>query len=191
MSATTDQSLPADVGVEQHADHAVLHPPETVKERAYIAARRGDPTPEQVLGRADKELEEASVDFHDWMIEETANLANARAYYRTHGPTPDALRNLFQAAHTIRGDAGVFGYPLAGNVADSLSKLLDGAQPDKLPAVLIDQHVDAIRAIVREDARGADNRNARALALALIDMASKYAPPATAADAGRESNAAA
>lgn len=171
--------------LDHDGDHIVLPAPEAVRERAYVPARRGDPTPEHVLSQAEKELEEASGEFQEWMLAEIDKLADARARYRASGPTPEAMYALFQAAHTIRGDAGVFGYPLAGRIADSLSKLLDGAHRDQLPTSLIDQHVDAIRAIVREEARGGDHPGARALALALIDAASKYAQKAPGADRGR------
>lgn len=168
---------PGGVAAQDYGDHIVLHPPQTLKDMAYVAARRGDPTPEHVLEQAERELQDVAGEFHDWMIIETDKLAEMRAKYRAYGATPESLRDLFQAAHTVRGNAGVFGFPLAGRVADSLAKLLDGCPRETLPDALVNQHVDAIRAIVREDARGADNSSARALAHALIEMTSKFLQP--------------
>lgn len=183
-------TAPAGAEAEAHGDHLIIQAPETVKERAYVQARRGDPTPEMVVAQAEKDLKEASAEFQEWMTVETDRLADARAEFHADSDNPDALRNLFQAAHTVRGNAGVFGYPLAGRVADSLAKLLDGGKRLTAPRMLIDQHVDAIRAIVREDARGADNRNARALTVALLEVSAKFLP-AAAGDEDRTTGAAA
>ena len=59
--------------------------------------------------------------------------------------------NLFLAAHDVKGDAGTFGYPEVIPAADSLCRLLEHT-PDlgKIPIAIVDQHVDAVRAIVRE-----------------------------------------
>ena len=65
--------------------------------------------------------------------------------------TRDAL---FLAAHDIKGQAATFGFPLVMPVADSLCRLIEHT-PDmkRIPHNLIDQHVDAIRAIIREKER--------------------------------------
>jgi HPt (histidine-containing phosphotransfer) domain-containing protein len=61
---------------------------------------------------------------------------------------------LFRAAHDIRGEAATFGFPQVTGAADSLCRLLEHT-PDmaRIPIALVDQHVDAVRAIVREHAR--------------------------------------
>ena len=58
---------------------------------------------------------------------------------------------LFLAAHDIKGDAATFGYPEVAPAADSLCRLIEHT-PDmtRIPLALVDQHVDAVRAIVRE-----------------------------------------
>ena len=54
----------------------------------------------------------------------------------------------------MKGDSGTFGYPAVAPAADSLCRLLEHT-PDltRIPLAIIDQHVDAVRAIVREYAR--------------------------------------
>jgi hypothetical protein len=54
----------------------------------------------------------------------------------------------------VKGDSATFGYPLVVPAADSLCRLLEHT-PDltKIPLAIVDQHVDAMRAIVREYAR--------------------------------------
>jgi HPt (histidine-containing phosphotransfer) domain-containing protein len=61
---------------------------------------------------------------------------------------------LFRAAHDIKGEAATFGYPAVVGAADSLCRLLEHT-PDmsRIPLTLVEQHVDAVRAIAREYAR--------------------------------------
>ena len=66
--------------------------------------------------------------------------------------SPKATKeNLFLAAHDIKGEAATFGYPAVAAAADSLCRLIEYT-PDatRIPLKLVDQHVDAVRAIVRE-----------------------------------------
>ncbi len=61
---------------------------------------------------------------------------------------------LFRAAHDIKGEAATFGYPAVGTVAHSLCRLVEHT-PDmsRIPLALVEQHVDAVRAITREYGR--------------------------------------
>jgi hypothetical protein len=54
----------------------------------------------------------------------------------------------------VKGDSGTLGYPEVGAAADSLCRLLEHT-PDlaRIPLAIVDQHVDAVRAIVREHGR--------------------------------------
>lgn len=163
-----------DVIVEHFADHDILRPPQEIKRIAYRALRTGDPLPEEHIARADQALSAISLHFHDWMADETEKLIKARSRYHRQGVDSDARKTLFQASHDVRGNGGVFGFPLAGQVADSLCKLLTQCPASALPAQIVDQHVDAIRAMVREEARGHDNPKARDLALKLIEVTQEY-----------------
>src|SRR5262249_51708372 len=60
----------------------------------------------------------------------------------------------FRAAHDIKGQAVTFGFPLVAEVASGLCRLIEETRdPRRIPLALIDQHVDAVRAIMREHAR--------------------------------------
>jgi hypothetical protein len=66
-------------------------------------------------------------------------------------PTRDAL---FLAAHDIRGEALTLGFANAAAPADSLCRLIEHTpQMSRIPIALVDQHVDAVRAITREYGR--------------------------------------
>ena len=61
---------------------------------------------------------------------------------------------LFHAAHDIKGEAATFGFPAVAAAADSLCRLIEHTpDPTRIPIKLVDQHVDAVRAIYREYAR--------------------------------------
>jgi HPt (histidine-containing phosphotransfer) domain-containing protein len=61
---------------------------------------------------------------------------------------------LFHAIHDIKGEAATFGYPAVAATAESLCRLIEHSPYMKqIPLQLVDQHVDAIRAIVRENGR--------------------------------------
>lgn len=167
--APIDTSKPLNPG-----GHQMVEPPSTLKQRAYVPMRSNDPDPEKHVSMAENALEEISINFSNWMLAETDRLDKARKSYRSETVTDEAVELLFQACHHVRGNAGVFGYPLASRIADSLCKLLDRCREAGIPAVLVDQHVDAIRAMVREDARGMDHPKARELTIRLIEVTAEY-----------------
>ena len=159
---------------EVHATHSILHPPQTLKAKALVEIRSGDATPEEAVEQADGALASVAPSFQNWMIDETEKLVAARERFRAEGGTAEARNALFRACHHVRGNAGVFGFPLAGKVADSLCKLVDRCPPARLPVAVVDQHVDAIRAMVREDARGSGNARARTLTVKLIEVTQEF-----------------
>jgi hypothetical protein len=88
------------------------------------------------------------------MKDECDRLDGARRRIAKHGMSPETRQELFLAAHDVKGDSATFGYPEAAIAADSLCRLLEHS-PDisKIPPDLVDQHVDAVRAIFREHKR--------------------------------------
>ncbi|MDQ0472763.1 Hpt domain-containing protein [Labrys wisconsinensis] len=156
-----------EVRAEVFEDHEVLHPPHRL--RKAIASGRGGPAVDLgAIARAEKALAELAVEFSAWMHNEIKVLDAARTIVRERGFDKETRAALFRAAHDIRGEAATFGYPLAGQVAASLCRILEGIADDRaLPLVLVEQHVDAIRAMVREDVRGEGDATARLLARSL------------------------
>ena len=88
------------------------------------------------------------------MHDECERLDAARRKVREVGLSKQTRQELFLAAHDVKGDSGTLGYPEVGAAADSLCRLLEHT-PDltKIPLAIVDQHVDAVRAIVREHDR--------------------------------------
>jgi chemotaxis protein histidine kinase CheA len=136
--------------ISTYADHEVITPPnKLVKAVAKVALPGDDP-----VARAEAALAQLSSEFSDWMAAECARLDAARHTVKETGFTKKSLDEMFHAAHDIKGDAATFGYPLAAPAAESLCRVLEHTpDPKRIPMELIDQHVDAVRAIVREYAR--------------------------------------
>ncbi len=137
---------------ETYADHQVITPPNKLAKavrKVSVAIPGDDP-----VARAEQALEKLSSEFTSWMLAECERLDAARHSVRKAGFNKKTIDELFHAAHDIKGDAATFGYPAASPAAESLCRVLEHT-PDarRIPLALVDQHVDAIRAIVREYAR--------------------------------------
>jgi chemotaxis protein histidine kinase CheA len=106
------------------------------------------------LARAQAALAQLSDEFDDWMTSECERLDEARCTVKEHGFAKRNVDELFFAAHDVKGGAATFGFPLAAAAAESLCRMIEHS-PDsaRIPVALVDQHVDAVRAIVREYAR--------------------------------------
>jgi chemotaxis protein histidine kinase CheA len=132
------------------ADHEVITPPHELRKAVGQAT---DPTDDPVA-RAEAALAELSSEFDSWMEAECTRLETARQTVKREGFTEKTHEKLFHAAHDIKGEAQTFGYPAVAGVANSLCRLLEHTpEITRIPVALVDQHVDAVRAITREYAR--------------------------------------
>jgi HPt (histidine-containing phosphotransfer) domain-containing protein len=138
--------------VTTYGDHEVITPEN--KLRKVVSVRPLFPGEEDPVARAEKALAELSTEFASWMDSECDRLDEARLQVGKTGFTTASREELFHAAHDIKGEAATFGYPAVASAADSLCRLIEHS-PDmsRIPMKLVDQHVDAVRAIYREYAR--------------------------------------
>jgi HPt (histidine-containing phosphotransfer) domain-containing protein len=136
--------------VATFADHEVITPPNKLRQVMSMVAKSDD----DPVKRAEHALQQMSGQFSSWMDAECERLDEARRNIKAQGFNPPTRDALFLAAHDIKGEAKTFGYPRAAAPADSLCRLIEHT-PDmsRIPLTLVDQHVDAVRAIVRESAR--------------------------------------
>jgi chemotaxis protein histidine kinase CheA len=140
---------PATPDVATFKDHEVITPPNHLKRVVGRAVDGDDP-----VARAEAALAQLSPEFSGWMNEECENLDRARHGAREAAMAAPQRDALFRAAHDIKGQAATLGFPLVSAVAESLCLLIDESHdPRRIPAALIDQHVDAVRAIMREHDR--------------------------------------
>ena len=136
--------------VATFADHEVITPPHELRKAVGQATDATD----DPVARAEAALAELSSEFGNWMEAECTRLEAARVAVKHAGFTEKTHEKLFHAAHDIKGEAQTFGYPAVAGVANSLCRLLEHTpEISRIPVALVDQHVDAVRAITREYAR--------------------------------------
>ena len=147
--------------VVTYSDYEVIVPVDDLRSAVSTSADTSDDDP---VARAEKALAALSPEFGSWMDSECARLDETRREILAAGPAEANMAALFRAAHDIKGEAETFGYPAVASAAESLCRLIEHTPaPDRIPVALIEQHVDAVRAIHREYARS----DARELATAL------------------------
>jgi HPt (histidine-containing phosphotransfer) domain-containing protein len=136
--------------VATYADHEVITPPHELRKAVALAGSAGD----DPVARAEAALEALSGEFAGWMDAECDRLEAARLDVKRDGFTHKTHGALFRAAHDIKGEASTFGFPAVAGVAESLCRLVEHTpEMQRIPLPLVDQHVDAIRAVIREYAR--------------------------------------
>jgi HPt (histidine-containing phosphotransfer) domain-containing protein len=146
MAARKDPSP----SVATFADHEVITPAHRL-EKAIAQSPKDDDDP---VARAEAALEQLSKEFGEWMQAECERLEAARQGVMRQGFTEKAHAELFRAAHDIKGEAATFGYPAVVGAAESLCRLLEHTpERSRIPLTLVEQHVDAVRAIAREYSR--------------------------------------
>ena len=144
-------SHPAKPDVATFGDHEVITP-DTRHLRKTL--RPALPDDEDPIARAELALAQISNEFETWMHNECDRLDSARHKVKQSGLSKESKQELFLAAHDVKGNSETFGFPAVVPAADSLCRLLEYS-PDisKIPLTIVDQHVDAVRAIVREHGR--------------------------------------
>lgn len=132
-------------------DHSVIVPPHRLK-NVIKHTREDGHIDMTVVKRAEDALAELKGEFGVWMNAECDRLEGARRMIHANGINRITLDALFLPAHDIKGGASTLGFPLAERIATSLCRLITHA-PDtiRIQRKMIDHHVDAIRAVVRED----------------------------------------
>jgi chemotaxis protein histidine kinase CheA len=145
----------------KYSDHTVIVPPHRLKSVITHTTERGDFAMD-VVARAEAALAEIKHEFRSWMSAECEALETARALLHQRGQSGPTMHKVFHTAHEVKGHAAVLGFPLAGRMAGSLCRLLTHApDPQHVPISVIDSHVDAIRAVVREQIHSANDKTGK------------------------------
>lgn len=165
-TAVQDDGEDFDIGVGE-----VIAPKVDLRKKAKeIKLKPGEKSPVEAAEAAMKRMEGS---FAAWIEEEAGKLVQALHAAEDTEFDAAARDELYRCAHDIKGQAATLGFPLAGKVAGTLCLLLDHAG-ERLPHELVRQHVQAIRAIVAENARDESNPTAVKLAARLDDVTGEY-----------------
>lgn len=158
--------------VATYSDHEIISPPHRLRR----ALSNGDGFPaDEPVKRAEQALALLAGEFASWMEEEGERLDKARNAVKAGGFTAATREALFFAAHDIRGDAETLGYPGLTIPAESLCRLLEHTRDmNRIPLSLVDQHVDAVRAIIREGNRPDAEQTVAILTRRLRDVTDEF-----------------
>ena len=117
------------------------------------------------IAKAEEALKAMSAQFGQWLNDEIVKLDKAQADIREQGYTPATAEALYFRAHDLKGLGTTYEYPLVTRIAGSLCKMLDDADRRiTAPIAILDAHIDAIRAVVRDQIKTDEHPTGRALA---------------------------
>jgi hypothetical protein len=127
------------------------------------------------IARAEAALKSLSGQFAQWMQDELVKLDAARAEIRAKGLTPETAEGLYMRAHDLKGLGATYEFPLVTRIAASLCRLIDDpATRMSAPMPLVDAHIDAIKAAVRDDIKTDEHPVGRMLADELETRTREY-----------------
>lgn len=110
------------------------------------------------IAKAEAALKSLSGNFAAWLQDEVTKLEAARQVVKVQGATPDTLETLYLRAHDLKGLGTTYEFPLITRMAGSLCKLIDDKDKRmEAPMVLIDAHIDGIKAAVRDGIKTDDH----------------------------------
>ncbi|HRO33681.1 MAG TPA: Hpt domain-containing protein [Brevundimonas sp.] len=139
----------------------VIRPPNALK--AKVGGGFGIDA--SAIARAEEALKAMSGQFGQWLQDEIDKLDAAQADIRAKGFTPETAEALYFRAHDLKGLGATYQYPLVTRMAGSLCKMLDDpAKRMGAPMMILDAHIDAIRAVVRDGIQTDDHPTGRILA---------------------------
>ena len=127
------------------------------------------------VARAEAALKSLSGQFSQWMNDELEKLDAARATVKAEGMTPAASETLYMRAHDLKGLGATYEFPLVTRIAASLCKLIDSPETrTSAPLYLVDAHIDAIKAAVRDNIKTDEHPVGKILAEELEGKTAAY-----------------
>jgi hypothetical protein len=127
------------------------------------------------IAKAEAALKALSGQFAQWLDDEITKLDAARAEVQAKGYTPETSEALYLRAHDLKGLGSTYEFPLITRIAASLCRMTDDAERRaNAPLRLIDAHIDAIKACVRDNIRDDSHPVGRALAEELEQQAAEF-----------------
>lgn len=133
---------------------AIEKPIEVITPPNMLKVRVGGPIAmldNEAVRRAEEALKELSSNFENWLEEEVQRLEAAYRVLSRATDRPFALSAVFERSHDLKGLGTTYEYPLITRLAGSLCKMLETENHRRnAPMSLVDAHVNAIRAIVRD-----------------------------------------
>ena len=135
--------------------------------RMKVGGRFGAIDP-AAIAKAEAALKGLSGNFAQWLNDELTKLENARQTVRTTGANAETMESLYLRAHDLKGLGTTYGFPLVTRIAGLLCRLIDDKEKRaSTPLELVDAHIDAIKAAVRDDIKSDEHPVGRILVVEL------------------------
>jgi chemotaxis protein histidine kinase CheA len=104
------------------------------------------------IAKAEAALKSLASNFTQWLADEISKLDAARQQVHAQGATSETMENLYLRAHDLKGLGTTYGYQLITRIAGSLCRLIDDKEKRASTSLeLVDAHIDAIKAAIRDD----------------------------------------
>ena len=150
----------------------IVQPPNTLQQKVGGGRFSLDA---DAIARAEAALKSLSGQFAQWLQDELDKLDAARSEVHTRGMTPETAEGLYMRAHDLKGLGATYEYPLVTRIAASLCKLIDDPTTRcGAPVFLIDAHISAIKAAVRDEIRTDEHPVGLVLVEELEDKTREY-----------------
>ena len=134
--------------MSQENSGQVIQVPNTL--RLKVGGRFGAIDP-GAIAKAEAALKSLSGNFAQWLNDEVTKLEGARQRVKTEGMSPETMEFLYLRAHDLKGLGTTYGYQLITRIAGSLCRMIDDKEKrSATPLELVDAHIDAIKAAVRD-----------------------------------------
>ena len=132
----------------------VITPPNML--RVKVGGRVGFDT--KAIERAEAALNSMSGQFSEWLQQEITSLEACRQAARAEGLTGEAGEALYARAHDLKGLGTTYDFPIVTRMGASLSRLIETRELRNIvPLPLVEAHVDAIKAAVRDGVKDVDH----------------------------------
>ncbi len=116
------------------------------------------------IQKAEKALEELSENFDDWIKQEIVRLEAAKETFIEDPLNYENIQILSRVCHDLKGHAQTFGYPMVTEFCISLGTLMENyPEGHEIPGILVQQHVDAVKAIIKQQIKTTDDETAKKL----------------------------
>ncbi len=113
--------------------------------------------------------------FAQWLQDEIDKLDAARAQVAIEGLSSSAGETLYTRAHDLKGLGGTYDFPIVTRAAGSLCRVVDSAEARAVaPLGLIDSHIHAIKAMIRQNIRDESHPVGLAMVVSLEDQTSAF-----------------
>lgn len=128
-----------------------------------------------VVARAEAALKALSAQFSRWLQDEIDKLDAARAAVNIEGLSSPAGEALYTRAHDLKGLGGTYEFPIVTRAAGSLCRVIDNAAARAAaPLSLVDSHINAIKAMIRDGIKTDDHPIGQAMVMSLEDQVNAF-----------------